>query len=110
MTKKMAHLSKPQAVGLAMWSCGMVMTGSCGLSTVLVFLAAVLGKKENCRSRLWNSSRLENCESHSQRFLATLLARTASIASKGSPSRMVSDYQCRQRLVDQMAIGTDSEK
>ena len=47
VTTEMAHLSKPQAVVLAMWSFGMVMTGSCGLSTVSVFLAALLGKKEN---------------------------------------------------------------
>ena len=47
VTSKMKHLSKPQAVVLAMWSFGMVMTGSCGLSTVSVFLAALLGKKEN---------------------------------------------------------------
>ncbi len=44
---KMPHLSKPQAVVLAMWSFGMVMTGSCGVSTVSVFLATLLGKKEN---------------------------------------------------------------
>ncbi|NEO95968.1 MAG: hypothetical protein F6K56_39790 [Moorea sp. SIO3G5] len=30
-----------------MWSFGIVMTGSCGLTTVAVFLAALLGKKEN---------------------------------------------------------------
>ena len=47
VTTKMPHLSKPQAVVLAMWSFGMVMTGCCGLSTVAVFLALVLGKKEN---------------------------------------------------------------
>ena len=47
VTTKMTHLSKPQAVVLAMWSFGMVMTGSCGLSTVSVFWAALLGKKEN---------------------------------------------------------------
>ena len=45
VTTKMTHLSKPQAVVLAMWSFGMVMTGSCGLSTVSVFWAALLGKK-----------------------------------------------------------------
>ncbi len=47
VTTKMPHLSKPQAVVLAMWSFGMVMTGCCGLSTVAVFLALLLGKKEN---------------------------------------------------------------
>ena len=47
VTTKMPHLSKPQAVVLAMWSFGMVMTGCCGLSTVAVFLGLLLGKKEN---------------------------------------------------------------
>ncbi|NEO00618.1 MAG: hypothetical protein F6K50_35800 [Moorea sp. SIO3I7] len=47
VTKKMPHLSKPQAEVLGMWSFGIVMTGSCGLTTVAVFLAALLGKKEN---------------------------------------------------------------
>jgi hypothetical protein len=45
--EKMPHLTKPQAVVLAMWSFGMVMTQSSGLTTVAVFLAAILGKKEN---------------------------------------------------------------
>lgn len=44
---KMPHLSKSQAVILAMWSFGIVMTQSCGLTTVSVFLAELLGKKEN---------------------------------------------------------------
>lgn len=48
VTTKMANLSKPQSVVLAMGRFrGMVITGSCGLSTVSVFLAALLGKKEN---------------------------------------------------------------
>ncbi len=34
--KKMYHLSKSQAVGLAMWSFAIAMTHSCGLSTVKV--------------------------------------------------------------------------
>ena len=34
--KKMSHLSKSQAVGLAMWSFAIAMTHSCGLSTVTV--------------------------------------------------------------------------
>lgn len=45
--KKMPHLTKSQAVVLAMWSFGIVMTQSCGLTTVSVFLATLLGKKEN---------------------------------------------------------------
>lgn len=47
VTKYMPHLSKPQVVVLAMWSFGMVITKSCGLTTVSVFLAHLLGKKEN---------------------------------------------------------------
>jgi hypothetical protein len=45
--EKMPNLTKPQAVVLAMWSFGIVMTQSCGLTTVSVFLAELLGKKEN---------------------------------------------------------------
>lgn len=47
VTTQMSHLSKPQAVVLAMWSFGMVMVNSCGLTTISVFLAQLLGKKEN---------------------------------------------------------------
>ncbi|WP_392477319.1 hypothetical protein [Nostoc sp. C110] len=43
----MPNLTKPQAVVLAMWSFGIVMTQSSGLTTVSVFLAELLGKKEN---------------------------------------------------------------
>lgn len=42
----LAHLSKPQATVLGLWSFGMVMTQSCGLTSVAVFLAAVLGCQE----------------------------------------------------------------
>ena len=45
--KKMPNLSKRQAIVLAMWSFGMVMSQSCGLTTVSTFLAQLLGKKEN---------------------------------------------------------------
>ena len=49
----MPHLSKPQAVVLALWSFGIVMSKSCGLTTVSVFLAGVMGQKENTvRQRL----------------------------------------------------------
>ena len=49
----MPHLSKPQAVVLAMWSFGMVVTKSCGLTTVSVFIATLLGQKEGTvRQRL----------------------------------------------------------
>ena len=43
----MPHLSKPQATVLALWSFGMVMVKSCGLTTVATFLASLLHKKEN---------------------------------------------------------------
>jgi len=51
--EQMPHLSKPQAVVLALWSFGVVLTKSCGLTTVATFLALLLGKKENTmRQRL----------------------------------------------------------
>ncbi len=53
VTRKMPHLSKPQAVVLAMWSFGIAITQSSGLTTVSVFLAKLLGTKENTmRQRL----------------------------------------------------------
>lgn len=45
--KKMPHLTKSQAIGLAMWSFAIAITHSCGLSTVTVFLAQILTRKEN---------------------------------------------------------------
>lgn len=47
VARHMPHLSKPQAVVLALWSFGMVSTQSCGLSTVSAFIARLLNKKEN---------------------------------------------------------------
>jgi hypothetical protein len=53
VSRKMPHLSKPQAVVLAMWSFGIAITQSSGLTTVSVFLAKLLGIKENTmRQRL----------------------------------------------------------
>ena len=47
------HLSRPQAGVLALWSLGMVMSRSCGLSQVSVFLALLLGQpEETLRQRL----------------------------------------------------------
>jgi hypothetical protein len=47
------HLSKPQAAVLALWSFGMVMARSCGLTTVAAFLAALLDQKDDSlRQRL----------------------------------------------------------
>ncbi len=49
----MPHLSKPQAVVLALWSFGMVIVRSCGLTTVSNFLADLLKVKEHAiRERL----------------------------------------------------------
>jgi hypothetical protein len=41
------HLSKPQAQVLALWSFGMVVAQSCGITSVAGVLAKLLGKKEN---------------------------------------------------------------
>src|SRR5215510_1867589 len=40
------HLSLPHRTGLALWSCGIVLAQSCGLTTVATFLAYLLGKGE----------------------------------------------------------------
>ena len=45
VSEKMPQLSKSQALGLALWSFAIVMTQSCGLTTVSGFLAKLLGKK-----------------------------------------------------------------
>lgn len=55
--RHMSVLSKPQAVVLALWSFGIVVTQSCGLTTVTVFLALLLGCKEGAirqRLREWS--------------------------------------------------------
>lgn len=43
----MPHLSKRQAMGLALYSFGMVITQRCGISSIVCFLSGVLGKKED---------------------------------------------------------------
>lgn len=51
--EKLPKLSKPQAVVLALWSFGMVITQSCGLTTVAGLIAGLQGKKEgSVRQRL----------------------------------------------------------
>jgi len=40
------HLSKPQVTVLVLWSCGIVLAQSCGLTTVAITLAYVLGSSE----------------------------------------------------------------
>ena len=53
INQKLPHLSRPQAKVLAMWSFGIGMMQSTGLTTVAVFLAQLLGEKENTvRQRL----------------------------------------------------------
>ncbi len=53
VAEHMPHLSKPQATVLALWSFGMVVAQSCGLTSVSAALATLLGKKENTvRQRL----------------------------------------------------------
>ena len=47
------HLSRPQAGVLALWSLGMVLSRSCGLSQVSILLALPLDQKEETlRQRL----------------------------------------------------------
>jgi hypothetical protein len=56
MSNRMPHLTKPQAVVLAMWSYGIALTHSCGRRTVVVFLALLLGQKRGSveqRLRAW---------------------------------------------------------
>jgi hypothetical protein len=49
----MPHLSKPQATVLAMWSFGMVLAQSCGLTSVAATLAGLLGQRDTTvRQRL----------------------------------------------------------
>jgi hypothetical protein len=45
LSNRMPHLTKPQAVVLAMWSYGIALTRSCGRRTVAVFLALLLEQK-----------------------------------------------------------------
>jgi hypothetical protein len=52
----MPHLTKPQAVGLAMWSYGIALTRTCGRRTVALFLALLLKQKDGSieqRLREW---------------------------------------------------------
>jgi hypothetical protein len=47
VTRHMPHLSKPQAVVLALWSVGMVLARSCALTAVSLFVAKGLERKPN---------------------------------------------------------------
>jgi hypothetical protein len=56
VTQRMAHLSKPQAVVLALWSFGIAMTHCCGLTSISVFLAELFEQSEHTlreRLRQW---------------------------------------------------------
>lgn len=49
----MPHLSAPQAMVLALWSFGIVMAHTCGLTSVVVCMALILGQTESTlRQRL----------------------------------------------------------
>ena len=53
MSRQLPHLSRPQASVLALWSLGIVLASSCGLSQVSVLLAMLLGQpEETLRQRL----------------------------------------------------------
>ena len=45
VSTQLPHLSRPQARVLALWSYGMVVAQSCGITTVAAFLACLLHKK-----------------------------------------------------------------
>jgi len=53
VSSHLPHLSRPQAGVLALWSLGMVLAGSCGLSQVSALLGLLLGQsEETLRQRL----------------------------------------------------------
>jgi hypothetical protein len=53
VSRKIPHLSKPQAAVLALYSFGMMIVQSCGISNIAYALSLLLGKKENTlRQRL----------------------------------------------------------
>lgn len=57
VAEKMPHLSKPQALVLALWSFGVVVSGSCGLTSVTRAISDLTEQAEdNVRQRLrdWN--------------------------------------------------------
>lgn len=45
VSNHMPHLSKPEAMGLALWSYGIALTRTCGRRTVALLLAMLLGQK-----------------------------------------------------------------
>jgi hypothetical protein len=58
VSRHLPHLSRPQAVVVAFWSLGMVLTGSCGWSQVSAMLALLVAQREETlrqRLREWYS-------------------------------------------------------
>jgi len=95
---QMPHLSRPHARVLALWSYGMVLAQSCGLTTVAAFLGAVLetspqtlrqqlrewcyaatDKKGRCRQRV----AVTPCFGALVRSRAGMVARTGTAAGSG---------------------------
>ena len=75
VTQKMPHLSKPQAIGLTMWSLGIAITQSCGLSTVSGFLADLFEQpRHTIRQRLrdWYKDATEKQGNHQSNKRGTL--------------------------------------
>lgn len=69
-----AHLSKPQAVGLAMWSAGIALTGSGGISHISTLLALVLQQKEGSvlqRLREWYLETAQKSGEHRRELKVT---------------------------------------
>ena len=67
VSRHLPHLSRPQAAVLALWSLGMVLTGSCGLSQVSAMLAMLLCQQEQTlrqRLREWYSPASEKAGKH----------------------------------------------
>jgi hypothetical protein len=52
ISRHLPHVSRPQVAVLGLWSYGIVLTKSCGITPVVAFLAGVLGwSKGNLRQR-----------------------------------------------------------
>lgn len=46
VSRHLPHLSRPQAHVLALWSYGMVLARSCGITTIVVVLAPLVGARD----------------------------------------------------------------
>jgi hypothetical protein len=71
VSKHLPHLSGPQARVLALWSMGMLLLGSCGISQISALLALLLeGKEGNWRQRLreWLYDAKDKKGSHRQQI------------------------------------------